>query len=182
MNGDTWIVHKYIMLDAVALREELRDCPIRKVNIYMCYHGLTQVPTTDIVGNLLITENILPKLIAYRVETEDTQGDIATLSPMQIDALITYFDRIIPLLVNNYKQLNIQDRLWMKVLCEYYALKPYCDDVGIDWHPTPYSIDVNTISSLERPIVRANEELAFLSDGESILEKLFELNNPKVHW
>lgn len=182
--GDsTYIVRKYILLNANELRAELADCPISGIDIYVEYQGLSQRPVTDIVGNLLITENILPRMKSYRIKAFDVNGKGCEITALnQIENLILYFQTIIPRLVASYKDMPLKDRLWKKIECEYYALKPFCDIVGMDWRPSRYEIDVDTISDPKRPIVKANNELALLTEKEEILQKLIELNDPRIHW
>lgn len=182
--GDsTYIVKKYIMLNAEELRYELSGCPVSGIDIYVEYKGLSQKPVTDIVGNLLITENILPHMKSYHIEEIDLKGKKhEVLDINRLEELIKYFQTIIPKLVNSYKDMSLEERLWKKIECEYYALKPFCDAVGIDWHPKKYEIDINVISDPNRPIVKANNELAFSNEKAEILHKLINLNDPRIHW
>lgn len=183
-NGDsTYIVRKYIMLNAKELRFELADCPVSGINIYCEYQGLSQKPVTDIVGNLLITENILPKMKAFRIETIDLNGVQHLLTELHcLEELIQYFQKIIPKLVSSYKDMSMEDRLRKKIECEYYALKPFCEAVGVNWQPKKYKLDIKKISNPLRPIVKANLELLTLTDKDAILHKLIELNDPRIHW
>ena len=183
-NGDsTYIVRKYIMLNAKELRFELADCSVSGINIYCEYQGLSQKPVTDIVGNLLITENILPKMKSFMIETIDLNGVQHLITELHcLEELIQYFQMIIPKLVSSYKNMSMEDRLWKKIECEYYALKPYCDIVGMDWQPKKYKLDIEKISDPLRPIVKANLELLTLTDKDAILHKLIELNDPRIHW
>lgn len=179
----TYIVRKYIMLNAKELRPELLDCPVSNIDIYAEYQCLSQKPVTDIVGNLLITENILSKMRAFRIEAVDIKGVRHHITDMNhLKELIHYFQMIISKLVRSYKDLSMKDRLWKKIECEYYALKPYCDIVGVDWKPKWYELDIEKISDPLRPIVKANLELALLTDQDAILHKLIELNDPRIHW
>lgn len=182
--GDsTYIVRKYIMLNAKELRSELADCPVSGINIYCEYQGLSQKPVTDIVGNLLITENILPKIKSFRVEIVDLKGVQHQITDSNcLGELIQYFQTIIPKLVGGYKGMAMEDRLWKKIECEYYALKPFCEAVGVDWQPKKYELDIEKISNPLRPIVKANLELLTLTDKDAILHKLIELNDPRIHW
>ncbi len=182
--GDsTYIVRKYIMLNAKDLRCELEDCPVSGIDIYCEYQGLSQKPVTDIVGNLLITENILPKMKSYRIEAVDLRGVRHHISDInRLEDLIRYFQMIIPKLVNSYKDMSVKNRLWKKIECEYYALKPYCDIVGVDWRPKKYALDIEKMSDPLRPIVKANAELRLLTNGEDVIKKLIILNDPRVHW
>lgn len=181
-HDDIFIVRKYSMLDAFSLRNEVVDCPVKKIDIYTRYSGLVQTPNTDIVGNLLISENIAPHLTGFCVEVESQTGISSQINTDQIDELIYYFSRIIPILVRNYKSLSLSKRLWIKILCEYYALKPFCDKIGIDWHPEQYDIDIKSIEDSKRPIVRANKEIIALTDNSEILKKLIELNDPRIRY
>ena len=69
-----------------------------------------------------------------------------------------------------------------KNLVRIYAMKPFCDEVGQDWRPEKYPLDIATIADKSRPIVKANKEIALLSDDDAIKRKLFILNDPRVHW
>ena len=182
--GDsTYIARKYTLLNAKELRTELEDCPVSGINIYCEYRGLSQKPVTDIVGNLLITENILPRMKSYRIEAVDLKGVRHFVSGLNgSEELIKYFQAVIPRLIGSYKDMPLEDRLWKKIECEYYALKPYCDVVGVDWRPKKYKLDIEKISNPLRPIVKANDEIALLTDDEEIKHKLFILNDPRVHW
>ena len=183
MGNSTYIVRKYAMINAKELRIELENCPVSAVDIFVEYQGLTQQPVTDIVGNLLITQNILPLMKSYRVEVVDTKGTRSCVDDQnKLDELIGYFRDIIPQLVNGYKKMSLEERLWKKIECEYFALKPFCDIVGIDWRPKRYELDVDKLSDPQRPIVQANIALSALTDKEKILNKLIELNDPRVHW
>ena len=172
----------YSMLDASALRDELIGCPVKNVRIFTHYGLLPNTPKTDIVGNLLITDNILPYMDSFYIEVTNDKGKTMPIDISDVDRLVSYFGNIIPELSNNYKEKTILEKLWMKVLCEYYALKPYCVATGIDWRPNQYEIDIDSISSTARPIVCANEEICSLSDESIILKKLIELNDPRVHY
>lgn len=181
--NSTYIVRKYAMINAKELRVELENCPISAIDIFVEYQGLTQRPVTDIVGNLLITQNILPLMKSYRVEIVDTNGARSCVDDQnKLEELIEYFRDIIPKIVNGYKKMSLEERLWKKIECEYFALKPFCDIVGIDWRPQRYELDVQSISNPQRPIVKANIELSTLTNQEEILHKLIELNDPRVHW
>ena len=176
------IARHYSMLDASLFRSELKGCPVKAVRIYTRYNSLTNVPTTDIVGNLLITDNILPYMDAYNIEIDDRTGETHIISVTEAERIIDYFFKVIPELANNYKKKNISEKLWIKILCEYFALKPFCDAAGIDWSPTPYAIEIAEIANPMRPIVRVNEEIASLEDEATVLKKLIELNDPRIHY
>jgi len=183
IGNSTYIARKYIMLNAKELRSDLADCPVSGINIYCEYQGLSQNPVTDIVGNLLITENILPKMKSFRLEAVDLNGVRHHISDLnRLDELIRYFQIIIPKLVSSYKDMSMEDRLWKKIECEYYATKPYCDIIGADWRQKKYELDIKKISNPMRPIVKANEELIHLTNGEDVIKKLIILNDPRVHW
>ncbi|MCI8368201.1 MAG: hypothetical protein HFJ81_01015 [Clostridia bacterium] len=183
MDGDTVIARHYKWLDAKSLRSELRDCKYHGVKLYARYHGLKQKAVTDIVGNLLINENILSLLKSFYIEVIYTNGETKILTECEeIKEVTDYFKTIIPQLVNGYKNMSLQERLWKKIECEYYALKPFCDTVGIDWKPNKYPVDERLIADSNRPIVKANEEILTLTDDKEIKHKLFILNDPRVHW
>lgn len=182
-DGKIVIARKYSLLNASELRSELSDCKFSGINIYTIYDGLKQMPVTDIVGNLLINENIAPYMCGYYVETNYTDGKTAQISDGEgLHTICTYFEKVISLLVHSYKNMPEEERLWEKILCEFYAMKPFCDEVGQDWRPEKYPLDIATIADKSRPIVKANKEIALLSDDDAIKRKLFILNDPRVHW
>ena len=179
---DTYIVRKFTLLRATELREELADCPIRDLAIYIRYKGLTQRPVTSIVGNLLITENMLPHIDAYYVEAVDVDGQLYTVDDDGIDAIISYFSRTIPVLIENYKRASLKERLWMKIECQYYATKPFCDKIGTNWRPEKYDIEIDRIANPLRPLVHANLALTTMKNENEILKGFIELNDPRIHW
>ncbi|MGN0812231.1 MAG: hypothetical protein ACI4MQ_01820 [Candidatus Coproplasma sp.] len=180
---DVVIARKYSLLNAVELRGELSNCKYAKINIYTKYKGLRQRAVTDIVGNLLINENIAPYMCGYYAETTLTDGSTCRIDePENLREACEYFEKKIPCLVNAYKNMTEEDRLWKKIVCEFYALKPFCDEIGQDWQPYSYQLDIKKIADISRPIVRANEEIALLSGEKEIKQKLFTLNDPRVHW
>lgn len=180
---DIVIARQYRWLDAIELRSELAYCTIRGLKIYARYHGLNKKVNTDIVGNLLVNENILPFLTSVYIEIQYTNGKTKVVNSFnEIKDISNYFKLIIPQLVNNYKNMSKHEKLWKKIECEYYAFKPFCDIVGLDWKPKFYHIDEVAITNKLRPIVRANEEIKDLLDNEEIQKKLFILNDPRVHW
>lgn len=179
---DTYIVRKYTLLRARELREELENCPVSEIAIHIRYKRLIQRPVTSIVGNLLTTENMLPHIDAYYVEAVGDDGHLYIVDDDGIDDLINYFSCIIPVLIDNYKRATLKDRLWMKIECEYYATKPYCDQVGIDWKPQKYDLDLDWIADPRRPLVHANQVLTTMHNGDEILNGFIKLNDPRIHW
>lgn len=182
--GDyTVIGRKYINLNAIELYSELNGLPISKMEIYGKYKGVENPPKTDIVGNLLTSENIMSKLKEVVVIVCDNNDNRKQLSTEQeLASLCDAFENHVQKVLTYYKKLPMQERLWKKIECEYYAMKCFCDQVGLNWQPISYDIDENVISSPTRPIVLANETISKLNDDKTILEKLIELNNPKIHW
>ena len=183
IGGDTIIARQYRWLDAKDLRSELQDGKYRSINIYALYHGLKQKAVTEIVGNLLINENILPSLKSFYISVRYSDGSVKVVTDdAEIAEIADYFKSVIPRLVKSYKDMTMEDRLWKKVECEYYALKPFCDIAGLDWRPQHYPIDECMIADANRPIVKANQEISSLLDDEAVKQKLFILNDPRVHW
>lgn len=183
MGDDVIIARKYRWLNAVELREELKDFPYKSVDIYVKYSGLKIPPNTDIVGNLLISENLMKHMRGFYVEVLTVDNELQKIESVEkIEEIITYFQGIIPVLIYNYRKMKKGDRLWEKILCEYYAMKPYTDICNKDWHPSKYTIDVEVIADKKRPIVYANTQIENTKDDQIIKQKLFELNDPRVHW
>lgn len=177
------IVRSYRNLDAYELCPELVESPYKSINIFVKYYNVFLPPKTDIVGNLLSSDNYYSHIEGVYVEYIDKTGKIIKCNSINdIEDIIHYFLTIIPTVVNNYRGLSMQDRLWRKVECEYYAMKPYCDLCGISWRPVPYNLDIETLSNINRPIVYANNIIASLLDDGDIKQKLFELNDPRRHW
>lgn len=177
------IARKYRWLNATELREELDSCPYKEINIFIKYKNINKPPYTDIVGNLLTETNISKYMHGFYVEIINTENKIITIDSYEaIDEVLRYFQYIIPLLSNNYKRMSLQERLWIKILCEYYAMKPYTDICGKDWRPTEYPLDINAIENRDRPIVKANLKIEDTYDEQDIKKRLFELNDPRVHW
>lgn len=177
------IARKYRWLNATELREEIIDCPYKAINIYIKYKNIDKPLCTDIVGNLLTEVNILKYMREFYIEIINTDGENVTLSSCEdVDEVIQYFKYIIPLLSNNYKKMSLQDRLWIKILCEYYAMKPYTDACGKGWRPTSYPLDIKAFENGDRPIVNANLKIKNTYEEQEIKKILFELNDPRVHW
>lgn len=177
------IARKYRWLNATELRKELSGCPYRAINIYIKYKKIDKPPLTDIVGNLLTDINISKHMCGFYIEVFDIYNKVILVDSYEaIDKVIEYFQHIIPILTGNYKKMSVQDRLWNKILCEYYAMKPYTDLCGKKWGPTPYPLDICKLENKHRPIVSANINIENMDDEQAIKEKLFELNDPRVHW
>lgn len=177
------IVRKYRWLKAYELRMELIDCPYHAINIYIKYKKMNNSLSTDIVGNLLTDVNISENICGFYIELLGSDEKVIAVESWEaIDEIILYFQNIIPLLSNNYKKMSLQSRLWMKILCEYYAMKPYTDVCGREWRPMPYLLDIKEIENRARPIVNVNKEIEDMCDKNDIMKKLFELNDPRVHW
>lgn len=176
------IVRKYAMLNAKELCPELKDFPFEKIDVYIQYSGSGEDAQTDIVGNLLMSRNLLETMQAYYVMGTTKDGEVVTLSTQEeIAELITIFQTTILNLVRGYKKMSLIDRLWKKIECEYYALKPFFQAVGRDWTPIRYDINIEEITSEDRLIVRLNNELALLQDEKEIQKKLFIINDPREH-
>jgi len=177
------IARKYRWLNATELRKELVDCPYQAINIYIKYRNMDDSLCTDIVGNLLTDVNISKYMCGFNIELFDIDNKVVAVETCEaIDEVIRYFQYIIPLLSNNYKKMSLQDRLWMKILCEYYAMKPYTDVCGGEWRPVPYLLDISMLENRARPIVNANKEIESMCDEKNIKKKLFELNDPRIRW
>ena len=177
------IARKYRWLNAIELREELIDCPYKAINIYIKYNNIDKPPCTDIVGNLLTEVNISKYMCGFYIDIINIDDEVITITSIEaVDEIIQYFQYIIPLLSNNYKKMSLQDRLWIKILCEYYAMKPYTDICGKDWKPTSYSLDIKELENRDRPIVNANLKIENTCDEQEIKKMLFKLNDPRVHW
>ncbi len=177
------IARKYRWLNAKELREELIDCPYKAINIYIKYKNIDKPPCTDIVGNLLTEVNISKYMCGFYIEIGNIDDEVITITSCDaIDEVMQYFQYIIPLLSNNYKKMSLQDRLWIKILCEYYAMKPYTDVYRKDWKPTLYPLDIKAFENRNRPIVNANLKIENTCDEQKIKKMLFELNDPRVHW
>lgn len=177
------IARKYRWLNAKELRDELVGCPYKAINIYIKYKNIDKPPCTDIVGNLLTEINISKYMYGFYIEIVNIDDKVTTVdSCVAIDEVIQYFEYIIPLLSNNYKKMSLLDRLWIKILCEYYAMKPYTDVCGKDWRPILYPLDIKAFENINRPIVNANLKIENTYDEQEIKKMLFELNDPRVHW
>ena len=130
------IARKYRWLNATELRKELFNCPYKAINIYIKYKGIDALPRTDIVGNLLTATNISKYMTEFYIEVINKRDELLKINVCEeMDEIIHYFQNIIPLLVSNYKKMSLKDRLWTKILCEYYAMKPYTDICGKAWEP-----------------------------------------------
>lgn len=177
------IAREYRNLDAYELCPELLESPYKKISIYIKYSNDIIPPKTDIVGNLLSTNNYYPYMQEVYIDYTDKVGNTVKCNSMSATAdMIRFFSRIIPIIVRNYRNLSIQDRLWRKIECEYYAMKPFCDICGMNWRPTPYDLAFEKLGNTSRPIVYANNIIASLQDDDDIKRKLFELNDPRKHW
>ncbi len=176
------IVRKYAMLNAGELRQELQDFPFEKVDVYVKYSGSGDDAQTDIVGNLLTNRNLIETMQSYYIEGTKKDGQVVAICEQEkIEELIAIFKKTILELVRNYKKMPLIDRLWKKVECEYYALKPFFQSVGRDWSPVRYDIDIDKIASESRLIVKLNNEIALLQDEKEIQKQLFILNDPRKH-
>ncbi len=180
-HGGVVIVRKYHMLNAKDLYPELRNCTFQGINIYIGYDKLLQGISTDIVGNLLVKENLSSFLKSYYVEIVDLDGSKFVAEYDEISELISYFRNIVPKLTNKYKSMSTTERIWKKIECEYYALKPFLDIIGDEWAPKKYKIQLDKIQDPLRPIVHLNNMIALNNDECEIKKILFELNNPKLH-
>lgn len=176
------IAKKYLLLNASELYPVLESCPYSYINIYVKYRDIPTELSTDIVGNLLVNINMIPYMESFYIEVADTDRRSTSVSTLnELFEIIQYFQSIVPRLADDYKALPLQDRLWKKIECEYYALKPVLDRVGENWKPVPYEITAEQLSP-NRAIVKANEEIAQITSDETVLEKLFELNDPRIHF
>lgn len=176
------IVRKYAMLNAEDLRSELQGFPFEKIAVYIKYSGNGEDAQTDIVGNLLTSQNLSETMKSYYIEGTTKDGQVVAIcEEEEIEALIAVLQTTISNLVSNYKKLPLIERLWKKIECEYYALKPFFQTVGRDWRPVRYDIDIEQITSETRLIVRLNNELATLQNEEEIQKKLFIINDPREH-
>lgn len=175
------IVRKYHMLNAQELYPELNSCKFQGINIYIEYGKISKEVNTDIVGNLLINENISSFIKSYYVEKVDLGGKVSFVGDTEIKELIDFLKFIIPMLVTKLKSMSISERLWKKIECEYYAFKPLLDTIGEDWVPQKYDISIEKISDSRRPIVYLNNMIKVSDDEREIKEILFDLNNPRLH-
>lgn len=183
VNDGFVIARSYRNLDAYELCPELLDSPYKTISIFVKYYDDLLPPKTDIVGNLLSLNNYYSHIKGVYVEYTDKAGSAIICNSINaITDIIRFFSVLVPIVIRNYRGLSMQDRLWRKVECEYYAIKPYCDICGIDWRPAPYNLDFEMIENVNRPIVYANNIIASLIDDDDIKHKLFELNDPRKHW
>lgn len=183
VKGGIVIARKYRWLNAIELRKELGDCPYQAINIYIKYKNIDDSLCTDIVGNLLTDVNISKHMCGFNIELLDINDKVIAVETCEaIDEVLNYFQHIIPLLSNNYKKMSLKDRLWMKILCEYYAMKPYTDVCGREWKPRPYLLNISSIEDRARPIVNANKEIESMCDEKDIKKNIFELNDPRIRW
>lgn len=177
------IARKYKWLNAYELRAELKDFLYSAIDIYIAYSHLPEEPNTDIVGNLLTNVRLNDYIQGYYIVIHKADGEQQIIESYDsLDWVIQYFEKYIYILSTNYKVLSIENRLWQKIRCEYYAMKPFLDECGIDWEPVSYDINIKDIQSGNRPIVEANNRLSQLQKEEDIIEQLYIINNPEVHW
>lgn len=177
------IARKYRLLNAYEFREELVDCQYEEIHIYIKYRGIDNPPSTDIVGNLLTNINIAEYICGFCVEIRTKNKELKTITSYKdIDEVIQYFQHMISELLNNFKSKSLIDKLWTKILCEYYAMKPYADECEIDWKPIQYPINIIELENPNRPIVAANNEILKICDEQTVMQRLIELNDPRIHW
>lgn len=184
IEDDIMIVRKYRHLNALELRDELKDFPYKEITIYIRYKNIGKPIYTDIVGNLLIDIDITKFMSSFYLEVVDNKGNIMDLDSHEkiMEEIIEYLKYISPLLSKQYKKMEMEDRLWLKIVSEYYAMKPYADILLKEWEPVPYILDINAFSNANREIVKANLELEDMQHQEDTKKKLFILNDPRIHW
>lgn len=177
------IARKYSMLNAQELNTDLCGFPFEKVNIYIKYCGNALNAQTDIVGNLLTSQNLAENMVSFHIDVTTINGQVFKVEKIEdISNLVECFQSAVLKMVATYKQLPLLDRLWKKIECEYYALKPSFQLVGKEWRPQYYDINIEEIASESRGIVKLNNEISTLTDDETIKRKLFVLNDPREHF
>lgn len=183
-NGDEIIIaRKYKWLNAYELCSELKDFLYSEIDLYIEYTHLPEEPHTDIVGNLLTNVRLNDYINGYYIIVHRKDGKRQLFETIDsLDWLIQYFEKYIYTLANTFKGLSVEKRLWQKIRCEYYAMKPFADKCGLNWEPTFYDINIDEIQSENHPIVRENNKLSQFQREEDIINQLFIINNPKVHW
>lgn len=183
-NGENIIIaKKYRWLNAFELRTELKDFLYSAVDVYIAYSHLSEEPYTDIVGNIITNVRLNDYIQGYYIALYQSDGRKIIIKPNDnINHIIQYFEKNIHTLSVNYKEMSIEKRLWEKIRCEYYALKPFAVACGIDWEPIFYNIDIEDVQSRERPIVVENLKVLQLQSEKEIIEQIYKINNPEVHW
>lgn len=177
------IARRYRWLNASELRKELKEFPYQSVNMYIKYKGIDNPPHTDIVGNLLTSINISQYMYEFYIEVINLNNDIIVLDSIEkIDIVLNHFLRVVPILSRELKKMDIRHRLWSKILCEYFSLKPYTDVIGENWRPRSYPLEIKIIEDDRKPVVRVNNQINQSNDEKFIINKLFELNDPRVYW
>ncbi len=180
-NNEYIIRRKFSHLNAFELYPELLSFPYESVDLYYVYQG-GEPPCTDIVGNILTSDNISERLIGYCIITTSKGVKSVISSESEIDTLIGCVLDFSTRVLEKLKNMNLEERLWKKIECEYYSLKDLTEIIGIDWHPQKYDVSIPKISDLRRPVVKVNHDIALLTNSAAIKNKLFELNDPRVHW
>jgi len=180
---DSFVIYrKYNNLNASELYKELADFPYKSIELYFLYNSKSP-PHTDIVGNLLTTDNISEKIVGFYIALSSKEGTAKVVkSTEEIEYVTNIFVNYLTNMTKIFKDMSLEDRLWKKIECEYYSLKEIAEKCGIEWRPHKYDISVSKIANPQRPIVKANQEIASLNDESIIKKKLFELNDPRVHW
>lgn len=177
------IARKYRWLNSFELREELKGFLYSAIDVYIEYSHIPEDPHTDIVGNLQSNIRLNNYMQGYHIIVHKSDGEQESIvSYDKIDWLIQYFEKYICVLSNNYKAMSIEKRLWEKIRCEYYAMKPFSDECGVEWEPHYYKMNIDEINSESRPIVAANNRISQLHSEEDIINQLYCINNPEVHW
>ena len=171
-----FIAKQYMLINANEIQPLLQDCPYKNINVITGHKDYKLEVKTDIVGNL-ITKGTPNKYIdSFYIEYLDKDDNLVIVNDEKIiDEIINYFEKIIPSLVSDYKNKSLEERLWKKIECEYYAMSNLFKSINEKWNPIKYHLDISLISNINRPIVKANEEITNESNNDEIMKKLIEL-------
>ena len=128
------IIRDFRFLNPIEIHDMLSDFKYKRICTYCSYN--TDKLTVDLFGNIPSNDvDFISTLKCYFIEVEDRNGDIQIINNYNdLLYLINYFEKWISMVAKNY-ELNGRFYLWKSTIaCEYFAIKPFLDEINIPWN------------------------------------------------
>ena len=175
------LVRRFNELRPIEIHKEIKDFPYSEIHTYCSYENKFRF-SSDIFGNLTNGESYVLKLNAWAIQTIDIDEKSSFLSPNEVDALIETLELWITKLTDLYKRKDRNQIAKIKLLCEYYSLKPLFDKVDGSWIPIYNDISTQEEGNEQNILVAANRKLMSINGLEQRASFVRELLDPRIKW
>jgi hypothetical protein len=175
------IVRDYHQIRPIELHPCLAKLPYKRITTY-CMYSNSDI-NLDILGNMTCQTNIVDSLTSFCIVAETVEGKNVIINATEIVSLITLLDNYIISYMKEYKAKTENEKIHLLLCCEYFALKPFFDFVGINWMPTDEELNLSLQAKI--PPKRYSELKQLISncrDLSKIKDHYKEVIDPRIKW